>query len=298
MLYIGELAAIITSITYAINSALFTVAGRRVGSLVVNRVRLLAACFFLALGHWIFIGLPWPVQAGWERWFWLGSSGIIGLVVGDAFLFQAFIWIGPRIAMLLMSLAPIIAAVTAWVFLKERLTAYQILGILLTLLGVVWVILDKNQRSKAANKHYLRGIFFGLGGAIGQGVGIVLAKPGLTGSFSALSGNYIRMFTAFLVMALVTVLQGKIKTTFLEMRANPKALYAIVGGAFSGPFIGVSLSLFALQHTSIGVASTLMALTPIFLLPVEVRFFNENLGWRAVAGTVIALLGVAVLFLF
>jgi drug/metabolite transporter (DMT)-like permease len=298
MLYIGELAAIITSITYAVNSALFTVAGRRVGSMVVNRVRLLAACLFLALGHWIFIGLPWPAQAGWERWFWLGSSGIVGLVLGDAFLFQAFIWIGPRIAMLLMSLAPIIATVTAWVFLKERLTAFQILGILLTLLGVVWVILDKNQRRKAVDQHYLRGILFGLGGALGQGLGIVLAKPGLTGSFSALSGNYIRMFTAFLVMTLVTVLQGKVKTTYLEMRANPKALSAIVGGAFSGPFIGVSLSLFALQHTSIGVASTLMALTPIFLLPVEVRFFNEDVGWGAVAGTVIALLGVAVLFLF
>lgn len=298
MLYIGELAAIITSITYAVNSALFTVAGRKVGSMVVNRVRLLAACIFLALGHWIFLGLPWPADAGWERWMWLGSSGVVGLVLGDAFLFQAFIWIGPRISMLLMSLAPIIAAVTAWVFLKERLSGYQIFGILLTLLGVAWVILDKNQRRKEANKDYLRGILFGLGGAIGQGLGVVLAKPGLQGNFSALSGNFIRMVTAFLVMALVTMLQGKIVATYREVRKNPSALTAIVGGAFSGPFIGVSLSLFALQHTSIGVASTLMALTPIFLLPVEARFFHEQIGWGAIAGTVVALLGVAVLFLF
>lgn len=298
MLFVGELAAIIASITYAVNSALFTVAGRKVGSLVVNRTRLLAACVFLALGHWLFLGLPWPAGAGWERWLWLGSSGIVGLVLGDAFLFQAFIWIGPRIAMLLMSLAPIIAAVTAWVFLKERLTGFQIFGILLTLLGVAWVILDKNQRRKAADKDYFRGLLFGLGGAVGQGLGVVLAKPGLQGSFSALSGNFIRMVSAFLVIALFTLLQGKVKATYRELRANPRALTAIVGGAFSGPFIGVSLSLFALQHTSIGVASTLMALTPIFLLPVEARFFHEQVGWGAIAGTVVALLGVGVLFLF
>jgi drug/metabolite transporter (DMT)-like permease len=297
MLYIGEIAAIITSITYAVNSALFTVAGRKVGSMVVNRVRLLAACLFLIIGHWILIGQPWPVQAGWERWLWLGSSGIVGLVLGDAFLFQSFIWIGPRLAMLMMSLAPIIAAVIAWVLLGEKLVHLQILGILLTLLGVAWVILDSNRRVKGKNKDYLRGIIFGLGAATGQGLGVVLAKPGLQGSFSALSGNYIRMVTAFLVIGVLTIIQGKLKMTWQQVRANPQALGAIVGGAFTGPFLGVSLSLFALQHTSIGVASTLMALTPIFLLPVEAKFFAEKIGWGAIAGTVIALLGVAVLFL-
>ncbi len=110
MLYLGELAAIITSITYAVNSTLFTVAGRVVGSTVVNRVRLVAACLFLSMAHWIFLGSLWPVGAGWDRWFWLGLSGIVGLVLGDAFLFQAFVWIGPRLSMLMMSLAPIIAA--------------------------------------------------------------------------------------------------------------------------------------------------------------------------------------------
>jgi len=297
MLYIGEIAAIITSITYAVNSALFTVAGKKVGSMVVNRVRLLAACLFLIIGHWILLGQPWPVQAGWERWLWLGSSGIVGLVLGDAFLFQSFIWIGPRIAMLMMSLAPIIAAVIAWVLLGEKLVRLQILGILLTLLGVAWVILDSNQRVKGKNKDYLRGIVFGLGAATGQGLGVVLAKPGLQGSFSALSGNYIRMVTAFLVIGTLTIFQGKLKITWQQVRTHPRALGAIVGGAFTGPFLGVSLSLFALQHTSIGVASTLMALTPIFLLPVEAKFFAEKIGWGAVAGTVIALLGVAVLFL-
>ncbi|MCK5794876.1 MAG: DMT family transporter [Anaerolineales bacterium] len=297
MLYLGELAAIITSITFAVNSTLFTVAGRVVGSAVVNRVRLVAACLFLTCAHWIFLGSLWPVGAEWDRWFWLGLSGIVGLVLGDAFLFQAFLWVGPRISMLMMSLAPIIAAAVAWIFLGETLSLWQISGILITLIGIGWVVMENNKKQPPGKENYLKGILFGLGGAAGQGLGVVLAKLGLDGSFSPISANFIRMFTAMIVIWAATLFQKEFKNTINKVVANPKALWGIIGGAFSGPFLGVSLSLFALQHTSIGVASTLMALPPIFLLPVEKFIFKEKVGWGAVVGTVIAMVGVGVLFL-
>ena len=297
MLYLGELAAIITSITYAVNSTLFTVAGRVVGSTVVNRIRLFAAFLFLTLAHWIFLGSPWPAGADWNRWFWLGLSGIIGLVLGDAFLFQAFVLVGPRLSMLMMSLAPIIAAITAWIFLGEILTLWQMGGIFTTLIGVGWVVLDKNKDQTQEKENYLKGIIFGLGGAAGQGLGVVLAKIGLGGSFSPISANYIRMVTAMVVIWAVTLFQKEFLSTINKVVLNPKAFWGIVGGAFSGPFLGVSLSLFALQHTSIGVASTLMALPPIFLVPIEYFYFKERMGWGAIAGTVIAMIGVGMLFL-
>lgn len=297
LLYLGELAALITSITYAVNSTLFTVAGRVVGSGVVNRVRLIAACLFLTLAHRIFLGSFWPVGTALDRWFWLGLSGIVGLVLGDAFLFQAFVWVGPRLSMLMMSLAPIIAAAAAWIFLGEELSIWQISGILITLVGIGWVVLEKNKNQPPDKENYLKGILFGLGGAAGQGLGVVLAKLGLGGGYSPLSANFIRMFTAMIVIWAASLVQKEFKSTFNKMALNPGSLWAILGGAFSGPFLGVSLSLFALQHTSIGVASTLMALPPIFLLPVEKLYFKEDVGWGAVAGTVLALGGVGVLFL-
>lgn len=298
LLYVGELAAIITSVTYALNSTLFTVAGRIVGSTVVNRVRLIVALLFLSIAHWLFLGTLWPVNAEWNRWFWLGLSGIVGLVLGDAFLFQAFIWVGPRLSMLMMSLAPIIAAVAAWIFLGEKLSLWQISGIMITLIGIGWVVLEKNRHQSPDKENYLKGILFGLGGAAGQGLGVVLAKLGLDGSFSPISANFIRMVTAMLVIWVAAIVQKEFRKTIQKAISNPKALLGILGGAFSGPFLGVSLSLFALQHTSIGVASTLMALPPIFLLPVERFYFKEKMGWGAVAGTIIALAGVSVLFLF
>ena len=258
----------------------------------------MAACALLGIGVWSFTGSPWPVGAGWERWLWLGLSGIVGLVIGDAFLFQAFVWIGPRISMLMMSLAPIIAGFTAWIFLGERLSGIQIGGVLITLVGVSWVILEKNNKNSLRTKNYLRGIIYGLGAATGQGLGLVLAKPGLGEDYFPLSANFIRMFTAFLAMWVIALAQNKIKKTLLEVKNHPQALWAILGGALAGPFFGVTLSLFALQNTSIGVASTLMALPPIFLLPVEAFLFKQKVGWRSILGTVVALLGVGLLFLF
>ncbi len=294
---IGELAAVATSLTFAINSALFTVAGRRVGSVVVNRIRLIFAFLFLVLAHWVFLGYPFPVNADRQRWMWLGLSGVVGLVLGDAFLFQAFVWVGPRISMLMMSLAPVIAAVIAWVFLDEVLTLAQIAAIFLTLGGVIWVILERNNRRDHENQHYVPGVLFGLGGATGQAVGMVLAKNGMEGTFSPISGNFMRMSTALVVMWVWTLIQRKGRYSVQRALGERRAFLSILGGAFVGPFLGVSLSLLAVQNTEVGVASTLMALPPIFLLPVGYFFFQDRFGWGAVAGTVLALSGVAGLLL-
>jgi len=295
--YLGELAALGTSLTFAVNSVFFTVAGRKVGSVVVNRVRLILAFGFLTAAHFLFEGALYPAGAGGERWLWLGLSGMVGLVLGDAFLFQAFVWVGPRISMLMMSLAPIIAALAAWLLLGEALTALQILGVGLTIGGLIWVILENNSRRDPADRDYLKGILFGLGGAAGQAVGLVLAKRGLGGGFSPLSGNFIRMGTAMVVMWVFTLARGQGAATVRSVANHRRALGFIAGGAFIGPFVGVSLSLLSLQYANVGVASTLMALSPIFLLPISYIFFEERFGWGAVAGTGLALSGVALLFL-
>ncbi len=297
MFYIGEIAAIITSLTFAVNSALFTMAGREVGAVVVNRLRLLAASIFLIIAHWLFLGSPWPISAGFDRWFWLGLSGIVGLVLGDLFLFQAFVWVGPGLSMLMMSLAPILAALIAWIFLGERLRILQVVGIVVTLMGVIWVVIEKNSSRQSQKDHYVKGILYGLGGAAGQALGFVLAKIGLTENFSPISGNYIRMIIALIVIWAITIIQKQFSSTISQALSNPKAVWKIIGGAFSGPFIGVSLSLFALQQTSIGVASTLMALPPLFLIPIDHFYFKEKFGWGAIVGTFLALGGVGILFL-
>lgn len=294
--HLGEIAALGTSLSFSFSSILFTFAGCQIGSMNVNRIRLIIATLFLAAMHWFTLGSFFPFDAAPDRFFWLSLSGIVGLVLGDLFLFQAFVVTGPRISMLLMSLAPIIAAIQAWIFLGEKLSAGQIFGILLTVSGVAWVILEK-QGNGAHDPEYGHGIWLGLGGAIGQATGFVLAKPGLGGDFSPISANLIRMLAALILLWGITFVQGHAKQTLTTFFSSRKGMLATAGASFVGPFMGVSLSLFALQRVEVGVASTLTSLPPIILLPISYFFFKERFGWGAVAGTFVAMAGVAALFL-
>ncbi len=300
LLFTGELAALGTAILFSFGSTLFTLAGRELGSsAVVNRTRLLLAVILLMALHWLTFGTLGPFGADASHWFWLALSGLIGLALGDAFLFQAFVMIGPRLSMLMMALAPVIATVLAWIFLGEVLNAQELAGIAITVAGVFWVVSDRsNHNGHEANpRAYLLGILFGLGGAAGQAGGMVTAKLGLTGDFPALSGNVIRMLTATLIIWVFTLVRGQAAAGFLRLRAHPRAMVKISIATLTGPVFGVWLSLIAVQNAPVGIASTLMSLTPVFLIPIAYAVFREKPTLRAVLGTIVAFAGTALLFL-
>jgi len=297
----GSIAAILTSICWSWSSIFFSSAGYVVGSKVVNRTRLLFAVSFLIITHTIIVGSPIPLHVEGYRWLWLGLSAIFGLVLGDAMLFQAYVLIGPRLSMLVMASVPAISAIFAWLFLKETLGIYQIFGILLTSAGIMMVVLDRNTHQRSLipgkNKNQILGLVLSLGGAFGQAIGMIFAKKGLDGDFSALTGVLIRMLVAAAAIWLITLITKEITLNFKLLKQNPKSVLSIFGGAFVGPFLGVWLSLIAVQTTKVGITSTLIALTPIFHLPIAHFYLHEKINIRAILGTVIAMAGVAIIFL-
>ena len=294
---IGEIAGLATSVFFALTSIIFAAAGRMVGSQVTNRIRLIFAVVYLAILNTILFGEPLPFSADFSRWMWLGLSGIIGLSFGDAFYFQSLISIGPRLGSLLLSMAPIFGSIIAWVFFGETLTPVQITGIVLALSGIAWVVMSHEEPPNTPHGHTRRGVFFGILAGLGQAAGLVLSKQGMYGEFSPFQANAIRMVTGMVFIWAWTFLQGKAGSTFAALREKPQAIRLLALGALVGPLLGVSSSLFAVQHTEVGVASTLMALPPVILLPVSYFAFKEKIGWQAVAGTVLAIAGVAVLFM-
>lgn len=295
----GELAALGTAVLWSATAVFFTFAVRQVGSVIVNRARLAIALLLLLISHSLALGQLLPWQAAADRWLWLGLSGVVGLVLGDSFLFQSYLWIGPRLGMLMMSLAPILAALLAFGFLGESLTAWQWAGIGIAVSGIGAVVMDRRRPRGGTerSRSYTRGILFGVGAASGQALGLVLAKQGLGGGFPALSGNVIRMSAAATFLWLLTLASGQGPATLRRLRATRESWLPILGGAATGPFLGVWLSLIAIQLTQVGIASTLMALSPVLLLPVGRVLFGEQIGLRAVVGTGIALSGVGLLFL-
>jgi len=299
----GEIAALATSFCWSLNSVQFTFAGRRVGSRVVNRVRLALAVVFLSVAHLLLHGRLWPIQAELYRWGWLGLSGAIGLILGDGALFHAFLLIGPRKSMVLMTLVPVISTLAAWLALGETLLPIEVLAILITIGGIAWVVLERepgrpseDEDRDERKRNSLLGVLLGMGGATGQALGLVAAKRGLAGDFPALSATVIRMIVATTIIWLATLLRGQVGPTWVALRDKRARLW-LVGGAFIGPFIGVWLSLIAVRTAPVGIASTLMALSPIMLIPFDHWIFDETITWRSIMGTLVALIGAAVIFL-
>ena len=298
--FAGELAALATSTLFSIGATLFTLSGRLVGSAVVNRSRLLAAAVILMAAHLVFFGSVLPRAATSSQWFWFSLSGVIGLVLGDIALFQAFVQIGTRLTMLVFSMSPVLAALMGWAFLGEILTPVQILGMGLTLAGVLWVIAEEQTASDQPSdrRYFLAGLFFAFVGAMGQAGGLITAKFGLTGDFPVISGQVTRMGVAALSIWIFTFIRGRGMETIQKFRENPLATRYVLVATIAGPVLGVFFSLAAVKYTEdIGVASTLQSLPPIFLLPIGYFFFKEKISTRAIVGTVIALAGVAILFL-
>ncbi|UCG92875.1 MAG: DMT family transporter [candidate division WOR-3 bacterium] len=293
--YSGEIAALGTALCWSFGSTFFTISSRRLGHHVVNRVRLALALLLLMIAHFVLYGRFVPAHTTTYHWFWFGLSGIIGFAIGDTLLFKAFVLLGARLSMLLMSLVPVFGAIIAWLFLHEILDVTKILAIIITIAGISWVVTER-RNAKYKKGHYLEGIICGMGGALGQAVGLILSKKGLENDFSALSGNIIRVFAATLILWLIIICRGKIRTTFKQLE-DRKGTLAMCGGAVFGPFLGVWLSLVAVQYTFVGIASTLMALPPIFLIPLSHWIFKEKISLGAILGTIVAVIGVTLIFL-
>ncbi len=310
---IGDIAGLLTSLFFAANAIVITRAGEQVGSVVLNRTRVVFALLYLVLLNLIFFRQPLPFGAGSDRWLWLGFSGLIGLAIGDAFLFQAYLLIGPRLGSLLLSLSTIFGTLEAWLFFGESLRLGQIVGIALTLSGIVWVVMERpsqqpspageiqsamaSPRPAAGSSRPLSGILFGILAALGQATGLVFSRQGMQGDFSPISGNAIRMLAAVIALWLVALFQRQAASTIQTLKAHPSAVWLMALAALIGPVIGVSLSLLAVQNIPVGVASVLTSLSPVFVLPFTRFFLKEHIGWQPIAGTFLAMAGVIILFL-
>lgn len=290
-LHIGEVASLLTAVCWTFSALFFEKAGRRVGSLSVNIIRIFLAVILLGICTLFTRGMFFPLDATPYNWFWLGLSGIIGFFVGDLFLFQSYLLIGSRTSQLIMSLSPMLTALIGRFFLGEILSLKSISGIVVSVLGIMIVVAGKRLRLSISPKGFL----FALGGALGQAGGLVLSKKGMDG-YDAVASTQIRAIFGFICFAVAVSFLKRWNRVFYAVK-DVNSMKSITLGSVFGPFIGVSLSLFALQHTETGIAATLMALTPVFIIVPSAIMFNEKITARQVIGAVISMMGATLFFL-
>jgi drug/metabolite transporter (DMT)-like permease len=292
----GEIAAFVTAVCWTVTPIAFEAAGKRVGSLTVNFIRLIIA--FVLIGSFTLVtrGMFLPIDATSTNWTWLTLSGLIGFVIGDLFLFEAYVRIGARISLLIMAAVPPITALAGFIILHETLTVLDLLGMIITVGGIALVILVKGKEAKKVQlSHPLRGIIYAFIGALGQSFGTVCSKFGM-GDYNAFAATQIRIIAAIVGFSVVVTARKHWKNIFQSLK-DYTAIKSIAIGSVFGPFIGVSLSLLAVQHTSTGVASTITSISRILIIPISIFVFKEKVSAKEIVGVFITIAGVSLLFI-
>ncbi|GDY04806.1 hypothetical protein LBMAG50_09470 [Phycisphaerae bacterium] len=310
----GELAGLATSALWVVSSLAFAAAGQRMGATRLNLLRSLLAAALLLLLHWFLMANPWPTIGANRTWY-LGISGLLGLAIGDQFLFAGYVLVGARTTTLLMTLAPAVAASLSWIVFGQTMSLQAIVGMLITLLGVLWVAAERpHATSHISHARQIKGVWFGAGAALCQGVGMVLASNGLRGDIDALSGQTVRMSAGALGIIVIAFIVSRMNQAQRNASARSldatnntapnvapthaltsAAIVAMVIGTLTGPILGVWCSLYALQKLEVGIATTLMSLVPVMILPVTRITEGRWPSTRAILGALIAVAGVAVL---
>ena len=306
----GEIISLIVAVSWTVTALFADKASHRLGSMSANVLRLTMAILFLGLLLWVTVGHPYPVYASGQAWWWLALSALVGYVFGDWCLFNCYLSIGARFGQLFMTLAPPMAAIAGWAILGETLSRKSMLAMAVTLSGIAISILSRGEGHKVHLTLPFKGVLLGLGAGLGQGVGLVLSKVGLQYYSEAIPADAPKLMADMLPFASTMIRAVVGAMGFLALMALQRGLprlrtavrdrigmrYALIMTLF-GPVLGVSLSLMAVQYTNAGIASTLMALTPVFILFPYAFIYKQRIKFREILGVAVSMTGVALFFL-
>ncbi|MCR4865175.1 MAG: DMT family transporter [Bacteroidales bacterium] len=311
MQHLGEIISLIVALSWTATAIFADIASHRLGALPLNLIRMGFSIVFLSVLLVIVTGSPIPLYADGATYFWLALSGLVGYVFGDMCLFSCYVLIGSKFGQILMTLAPPVAGIAGWLMLGEKLSWHSWLAMLVTLTGIAICILGRGGAShKLEIKLPWKGVLLGIGAGIGQGVGLVLSKIGLENYAAALpddvsrgvtfmmpfAGTLIRAVTGFLGFFLILAIMGKASQLRTAVNDRQGMKFAVLT-TFFGPFLGVSLSLMAVQYANAGVASTLMALTPVLIIVPYSIINHQKISPKEILGAIITVTGAALFFL-
>lgn len=307
----GEIISLTVACLWTINALLGDAASHRIGAMPLNIIRMVLSIALLAILLWIMTGAPYPQFADGKVWLWMTLSGVVGYVFGDYCLFNSYVIFGSKYGQLFMTLAPPFAGITSWLMLGETMTGRSWLAMAVTLAGIAICVLAKGSGTAVVKlKLPLKGVLLGIGAGLGQGVGLVLSKVGLNhyseilpseapqavATMMPFAGTFIRAIAGAVGFGLIIIL-GRSCGKVSEALHNRTGMILAFAATIFGPFVGVSLSLMAVQYAKAGIASTLMALVPVLIIVPYAIIHHQRISIKEVFGTIVTMVGVALFFL-
>jgi drug/metabolite transporter (DMT)-like permease len=291
---IHELAALGTATCWATTGILASDAIRVLGAFHFNLIRQVFVSLILA---GIVLASGALVLPGWEAVALLALSGVVGILLGDTLNFAAVGRLGPRRAGAVFALNAPMAAMLGWLVLGERLGGQAWAGIAVTVAGVALAILGR----PATGAHRLEqvwgglgiGVLFGLGAALGQATGALIARPYMAGGLDPYVGSLIRVGASGLAMG---VLAGLPWAPARPQKVSGRVLGLTAATALIGLLLGMTLFLYALQGSQTGIIATLSATSPVIILPLLWLRTGQRPSGLSWAGGVLAVVGLALIF--
>lgn len=294
MNYAGESFAFMTAVSWAVSSVIFEAAVKKCDSICVNVLRLIFGIIFIGMVTLFTKGLFLPLDSNLNNWTFLGISGIIGLFLGDMFLYEAYNLIGARISMLFMSMTPLIVGFFGFLFIGEKLTLLQILAMFVTCSGILMVVIKPKSTSSDERRLSLKGTVVIVTAVTLEAIGNVFTKMGAH-NYDACASTQIRMICALFVFFFYLTFKkkwGDIVSTAKDKRA---ALIIFLGTIVSTS--GISFLVAAFNRLNTGVASTISSMSPVIIIPISVIIFKEKVKFKEIVGAVISVMGIALFFM-
>ncbi len=294
--YSGEIAALTAACLWAGATMIFSLLGRQIRSTELNLLKGVVAIILMAAAILLTGESLTSIQ---PLAFWLLIiSGMIGLGLGDTAYFESLQKIGARRALLLTISAPPMTAVMAALFLNEQLALTAWLGIAVTILGVAWVITEQTPLNgvKIEPAALRAGVLFATLAALCQSASAVLSRAALTMTdVTPLQSGMWRLLAGIVVLSIWVALRKEKPFGWIKSGGTAKLWGMIFLATVFGTFLGIWLQQVAIQKSSVGIAQTLLATSPIFILPLA-ALSGEKLTARSVLGALVAMVGIAMLF--
>jgi drug/metabolite transporter (DMT)-like permease len=299
----SELAGLGTALLWASSAMCWAVLSRRINPTAVSTVRLVFAVAALAAIHCARYDLPWPTGLSSTAFWVLCLSGVVGAGLGDLFYFHSLRRIGPRLTMTICALTPVAAALLALLPpIRERMSGQEVIGMALAIGGVIWVVSEKHGRTAwpSTPASFRQGVILSILSVLCLAVSFISARLGMNAFTAApvpaFSATLLRVTAACLWTFGLVAVTGQTRETAVAFRHRRDFAWLLLGVTV-GPVCGIWMSMVALQGAATGVASTLICLSPLFLIPMSWIAYGERPTVGRIVATIIALGGVACMML-
>ncbi|MDL2306573.1 DMT family transporter [Desulfovibrio sp. OttesenSCG-928-C06] len=296
--HIGEIAAFLTATSWAMSCQIYSSAGKDLGATGVTMLRLPLCVLLMAI---LFVCVGAEANLEPKVILLLSASALAGLVICDSLLYKSAMIIGPRLASLVQSLCSCITAVLGWFFLGEVIGWVGFLGIAIAISGVFFVLADGGNlnnfpNSEAGRPLLLRGVLMALLSAVALSVSFIIMKQAILLGSGPTWATFYRLACGSLMLILFTIIRGTFIESLRSLKSHPRTWKLLPSGALVGTF-GIWMSGIAVQNTETAVATTILALQPVVIIPINAIWEKRRPSVRAIVGTLIAFSGIAVMLM-